>query len=127
MAAAEGQEVRRISVSALKMIYYVVLGLSITEALSRTLLSSSEFIGLQIIESENLPSFLLLIAFVPTVCRFAHGASVHLDTPADKYHKHFWDFIAFFLQALFFYLMAITLRDVTAFILDAQHPCRKVI
>ena len=117
MSSSSTAQTRQNSVSALKMLYYVVLGLAIAEALSRTFLSDCEFIGLRIFDREHLPTSFLLVAFIFTLCRFAHGASMHLDSPSEKNHKHLCDFIGFFLQALFFYLMAITVGNTCAFVL----------
>lgn len=110
------QETRESSINALKMIYYVIIGLAITEALYRTFLKDGSFLGLQIFAPNNLPSTILLFALLPTVCRFVHGASLHLDIVSDKRYKPLFDFIAFFIQASLFYLMAASLRKPLVFL-----------
>lgn len=100
---------------ALKVIYYVIIGIAITEALNRAFLKEGTFLGLQIFETNNLPSIILLFVFLPTICRFVHGASIHLDMPSLKRYKPLVDFFGFFLQSSFFYLMALSLENPVAF------------
>jgi len=105
------------SVTALKSVYYVVIGLAITEALTRTFIEGGKFIGFTVLNLANLPTTLLLLAFVPTICRFVHGASMHLDVESSKRYKLLWDFFGFLLQGALFYLMALSLRAPQAFAL----------
>ena len=109
-------QVRRSSANALKTVYYVIVGLAIAEALSRTFVKHGLFIGLDCFKKENLPCFLLLCAFLPTICRFVHGASLHLDAPSEKRFKPLINFCAFLMQGSFFYLMALSLDKLTTFI-----------
>lgn len=106
---SDGSNIRKSSVNALKTIYYVIIGLAITEALHRTFVRDGAFIGLDCFRENGLPTFFLLCAFLCTVCRFVHGASLHLDRGLEKHLKPLFDFIAFFIQASFFYLMALSL------------------
>lgn len=94
---------------ALKVIYYVIIGIAITEALSRVLLKADIFVGAELIDQENRPSLFLLLAFLPTISRFVHGASIHLDGIQTGRFKALFDFVGFFLQALLFYVMALSL------------------
>lgn len=110
-------EVRQSSANAIKTVYYVIVGLAIAEALSRTFVKHGLFIGLGCFKKENFPCFLLLCAFFPTICRFVHGASLHLDAPSEKRFKPLLDFCAFLMQGSFFYLMALSLDRLTTFIL----------
>lgn len=110
-------DIRESSKEALKMVYYIIIGLAIIEALSRTFLIDGSFIGWQIFNKDNIRTTLLLFALVPTVCRFIHGASIHLDTSVKKRFKPIIDFAGFLLQASFFYIMAISLRNPRAFLL----------
>jgi len=110
-------QVRQSSANALKTVYYVIVGLAIAEALSRTFVKHGIFIGLQCFRRENLPCSLLLCTFLPTICRFVHGASLHLDAPSGKRFKPLIDFCAFLMQASFFYLMALSLDKLTTFLL----------
>lgn len=104
------QQTRQCSTNALKMVYYVIIGLAITEALYRTFLKDGSFLGLQVFWPNNFPSTILLFALLPTICRFVHGASIHLDMISEKRYKPLFDFIGFFIQASFFYLMATSLE-----------------
>lgn len=110
------QETRQCSTNALKMVYYVIIGLAITEALHRTFLKDGSFLGLQVFWSNNLPSTILLFALLPTICRFVHGASLHLDIISEKRYKPLFDFIGFFIQASLFYLMATSLEKPLVFL-----------
>lgn len=110
------QQTRDASKEALKVIYYVIIGIAITEALNRAFLKQGVFLGLQIFESNNLPSIILLFAFLPTICRFVHGASIHFDVISSKRYKPLFDFSGFLLQAAFFYLMATSLDKQLAFL-----------
>lgn len=109
LSRERAKQIRRSSTDALKMVYYVIIGLAIAEALGRTFLSDRQFLGIQVLCWDHLPTFLLLIAFLVTICRFLHGASIHLIALLEKRYNPLVDFIEFFLQALFFYLMAISL------------------
>jgi len=96
------EDVRKCSTETFKMIYYVIIGLAFTEALA------SFFRG---------GSPILLFALLPTICRFVHGASIHLEM--DRNSKKRWklplDFGGFFFQASFFYLMSQSLLDLKKF------------
>lgn len=123
-----GEQRRKSSKEALKVVYYVIIGLAIAEALNRAFLEDQFFLGLKIIEQlveiliiilnlkfgdlaelRYLPPFFLLIAFLCTICRFVHGASIHFDEPSEYRFNPLIDFIGFFLQSSFFYLMALSL------------------
>jgi len=108
-------EIRKSSANALKMVYYVILGLAIAAALHKTFVKSDSFIGFQCFSQDNLDRLFLLLALVFTICRFVNGASLHLDMPSKKRFKLLFDFIAFFLQASFFYLMALSLDKPVTF------------
>lgn len=102
MSKLSAQETRHCSINALKMIYYVIIGLAFAKALTIVLKDGS---------------VILLFAFFFTICRFVHGASIHLrmDIDSEKRWKLLWDFFEFFLQASFFYLMAVSLESPKAF------------
>lgn len=113
----EPDDIRRSTKEALKTVYYIIIGLAIIQALSRTFLIEGSFIGWQVFSKVNLSTTLLLFAFFPTVCRFVHGASIHLDISVNKRFKPIIDFIGFLLQASLFYMMAISLGNPRAFIM----------
>lgn len=115
MTKLSPQQTRESSTNALKMVYYVIIGLAITEALYRTFLKDGSFLGLWVFRTKNLSSTLLLFALMPTICRFVHGASIHLDMISAKRYKPFCDFVGFFFQASFFYLMALSLEKQVIF------------
>lgn len=93
---------RLCSTETFKMIYYVIIGLAFTEALASFVKGGS---------------LILVFALLPTICRFVHGASIHLETDIDS--KKRWklplDFLGFFVQAAFFYLMSQSLSDLKKF------------
>jgi len=70
--------------------------------------------------TQELDRLFLLLALIFTICRFVHGASIHLDVPSNKRYKPLVDFVGFFFQASCFYLMALTLdKPITFSILFA--------
>jgi hypothetical protein len=104
----------RSSISALKTIYYVIIGLAITEALKRTFTEGGQFLEMQIFHPNRL---LLVLAFMITICRFVHGASIHLGEFSEKKHKPIVDFLGFILQGSLFYIMAIALNKTLWFLI----------
>lgn len=72
------------SKDALKVIYYVVVGFAITASLDRTILADSgAFVGGAVLRKDNLPTVLLLLAFLPSVSdRFDAEAVGDHDQPA---------------------------------------------
>ncbi|HUT94084.1 MAG TPA: hypothetical protein VMY37_31770 [Thermoguttaceae bacterium] len=115
MATQNREEVLRCSTGALMMIYYVVVGLAITEALQNTFLNDGSFMAARAFSTENLPKTLLFLALLPTICRFVHGASMHLGVLGEKRYKPLVDFLWFCLQASIFYLMAFSLDTLVLF------------
>ena len=94
MGGLTQKETKECSAETLKMVYYVIIGLAFAEALTAFTKGAS---------------WILLLALLATICRFVHGASIHLKMDMKdltKRWKLLWDFIGFFLQASFFYLMA---------------------
>ena len=108
------EQVRKSSVDALKMVYYVIVGLAITVALDNTFLKKGAFVGFECYTNDDDVIFVLM-AFLCTNCRFVNGASLHLDSGLEKRWKPLFDFLAFFLQGALFYLMALSLNDVRTF------------
>ena len=102
----EPQTAYRNSIDALKTVYYVVIGLAITEALNRTFTKDGSFIC---IEYFKLNKFMLMLAFLFTICRFTHGASIHLGRFAKRKHKPIIDFAGFIFHGSLFYIMAIAI------------------
>lgn len=115
MSTRSPSEIRKASVQALKSVYYIVVGLAVAEALSRTFLREGAFVGVGAFRPPNVPTTILLLAFLPTLCRFVHGASIHLDAVSEQRFKPAWDFLFFLLQASLFYIMAIALGNPPAF------------
>jgi hypothetical protein len=115
MSQDDAEQRRISSVTALKAVYYVIIGLAITEALARTFIREGKFISLSVFNLTNLPTTFLLLALVPTICRFVHGASMHLDMEQNKRYKLLFDFFGFLVQGALFYLMALSLNDPWAF------------
>ncbi len=115
MTPGETTRTRQASKDALKAIYYVIIGIAITEALSRTFLDRGDFLGRRILDQPHRVSTFLLLAFLPTAIRFVHGASIHLDAMYEKGYKPALDFVGFLTQGSLFYLMATTLGRPGAF------------
>jgi len=115
MATQNREEALKCSTSTLMMIYYVIIGLAITEALQNAFIMDGSFIGERAISTANLPRTLLLFALLPTICRFVHGASMHLGLLGEKRFKPLLDFVWFFLQASIFYLMSFSLESPVPF------------
>lgn len=103
------------SKDALKTIYFVVIGLAVSESLNRVFLRDGRFLGTQVFALENLPSLLMLFTFLPTISRLAHGASIHLDAIHRYRLKPLFDFCGFFIQASMFYVMALSIQDTDTF------------
>lgn len=104
------------SSNALKTVYYVIIGLSIQEALRIAFLDdSNKLIGLNIILTERWTINVLFIALLFTVIRFVHGASIHLDDIDSTKYKLLTDFFGFFTQGCIFYLMANSLMTANWF------------
>lgn len=112
------KETYQTTIEALKMIYYVIIGLAIKEALSRTFLGREEnFLGMEIFKGDNLITLFLLVAFLFTIVRFVHGASIHLEMAKkpEMRWKPLWDFAGFVLHGSLFYMMAISLKRISHF------------
>jgi len=112
---AEALSKRNASKDALKTIYFVVIGLAVTEALSRAFLVNSVFSGGAVFSRDGYPPFILLLGFLATMTRFVHGASLHLDLVQGGRYKTVVDYCVFLVHAAGFYLMALVLRDVIIF------------
>jgi hypothetical protein len=99
----------------MKTIYFVILGTAITEALESAFLEHGRFVGYELVKDGHVTPVLLLLAFLPTAIRFAHGVSIHMDVLHEKAYKPVFDFMGFLLQASVLYLMAETLDRVRTF------------
>ena len=103
------------SKEALKSVYYVLIGIAVAEALNRVFLENGQFLGLSVLTAPYVARLLLLFAFLPTITRFVHGASIHLGVVGTHRLKPLYDFIGFFLQAILFYIMALSIDNVIRF------------
>src|SRR5207244_1537554 len=83
------------SKGALKAIYYVIVGLAITEALTRAVVQDGTFAGGALLTPQRLPILMLLVAFLVTIMRFIHGSSIHLDVIHGGRFKALLDFVGF--------------------------------
>lgn len=99
---------------ALKWMYTVVAGFSIQQAVRTFALDDRQQFALQFGLSWQ---FLLLLAFLSVVVRFAHGAIRHFDisykeSPTGlESHDAIVDFAGLFAEGILFSLMALTLKD----------------
>ena len=84
------ERVRQSSVDALKTVYYVIVGLAITVALDKTFLKGGVFVGSECF-TKHVDGLFVLLAFLCTMCRFVHGASLHLDRGLEKRWKPLFD------------------------------------
>jgi len=114
MRESSAARVRESSVAALKTVYYVIVGLAIAVALDKTFLKEGAFVGLGCF-TKNIDRTFVLLAFLCTMCRFVHGASLHLDRGLEKRWKPLFDFLAFLLQGAFFYVMALSMDKFRTF------------
>jgi hypothetical protein len=117
MPGLEPKERRTASKDALKTLYFVVLGIAVTESLESAFLDRGEFVGHQLVEHSHVARIFLLLAFLPTAVRFAHGASIHMDVMHEKAYKPVLDFIGFMVQACVLYMMAETLDRTKTFMI----------
>jgi hypothetical protein len=99
----------------LKRIYLIVLGLAITQALTRTFSDQTGFLGIKLEDPQHLTSLLLLIAFLPTVIRFGHGGVLHFSVLSDV-RKWRRDMFGLLLQAILFYVTSLATDDVFLFL-----------
>jgi hypothetical protein len=101
------QDVRDATLDGLRRIYLIIVGLGITQALTRTFLSGNAFIALDLLQPNHLASFLLLIAYLVTAIRFAHGSILHLSAWAHEV-KWLWDMFGLLLQAVLMFILSLT-------------------
>jgi nucleoside 2-deoxyribosyltransferase len=106
-------ETRSGSWDALQAIYLLIAGLAIAEAITRTFTrSDGAFVGADLFDSS---SGLLLVAFLVTVVRFAHGSVLHLTALNDQ-RKWRVNMCGLFLQAVIFFIAGLTVRQTTGFL-----------
>ena len=109
MNEINAQKIRESTKNTLKTIYYVIIGIAITEALYRTFVKQEN--------AENFFTALIqLLIFLPTAIRFTHGASIHIDKEYDKRRVIVINFIFFYIQSLLFYIMTLWLEDSILFL-----------
>ncbi len=73
------EEKNEATTRALRDIYYIIIGLAITAALNKCFIQENQVLDIFTVISKYTSTFFLLLAFFPTICRFAHGASLQLD------------------------------------------------
>jgi hypothetical protein len=115
-ADESAKAIRDATCDGLKRIYLIILGLAIAQALTRTFSDQNGFVGNRLVEREHLTEILLLVAFLPTAIRFAHGGVLHLSafTGVDKWRR---DMLGLLLQAILFFIMSLTTTDVFLFLM----------
>ena len=101
---------------ALREIYYIIIGLAITSAFTTCFVQSGIIIDYPNLIFNYTSTFLLLIAFFITICRFVHASSLHFEKESDIWFKRGLDIIGFLLQASVFFLIAISLNSYDVFI-----------
>jgi len=115
-AAPDPEETRKATCDALKRIYLIIAGLAIAQALTRTFTDQNGFLGAKLLDSEHINQVLLVIAFLPTIVRFAHGSVMHLTamTGANKWQ---WDMFGLIFQAILFFVTSLTTSDINLFLM----------
>jgi len=99
---------------ALQSIYLVIVGLAIVQALTRVFTRSGDvFVGTDIFEQ---PGWLLLIAFLATVVRFAHGSILHFAS-LDNTRTWRVSMLGLLAQALVFFVAAFSVETITGFLI----------
>jgi len=117
MASTSTRDRLEASRGAIKAIYYVIVGIAITEALSRVFAKDGPYPRWRLFDLTRQPSVFLLVAFMLTISRFVHGASIHLDAIDSGRFKALFDFIGFLIQAALFYVMALSIAHPRPFVL----------
>ncbi len=110
--------VRQATTEGITRIYLVVLGLAISESLLRTFTAQpgdGASLGMGVFDARRVHQLGLLVAFLCTTTRFAHGSVIHLRalSTARKWH---WDMLAFLSQSVLFFLTAISIGTVGVFL-----------
>ncbi|MEA2841831.1 MAG: hypothetical protein QOF41_3161 [Methylobacteriaceae bacterium] len=116
-APVKPEDVRKATCDAMQRIYLVIVGFSITQALLGALTSSpGEFLGVEIFKEGNRVQVLLLLAFLFTIIRFAHGSILHLSALTGR-NKWQWDMMALMTQAMLFFVVALSVKRTDQFII----------
>ena len=111
----EPKAVRDATLDGLRRIYLIIIGLAIAQALTRAFTDHDIFLAAKLLTTPHLVQLTLLVAFLPTAIRFAHGTMLHFSvlTGARKWRV---DMLVLLLQALLFFVAALALDDTPLFI-----------
>jgi hypothetical protein len=112
------EAVRNATSDGWNKIYLIISGFAITQALKQTLTDQNgNFLGTSLEYLDNGVHVLLLITFLFTIIRFAHGSILHL-TALTSEAKWQWDMFGLLLQAILFYVVALTINKTSYFLLS---------
>jgi hypothetical protein len=113
---AKPDEVRKATSDGMQRIYLIIVGFAITQGLVRALSTKEgEFFGLEPYEDAYGVQTLLLLAFLFTIIRFAHGSVLHL-TALTSHKKWQWDMMGLMAQAILFFVVALSVKRTNQFI-----------
>ena len=108
-------ETRNGTWDALQAIYLVIAGLAIAEAITLAFTNTDgTFGGAVVFHTSGGP---LLVAFLVTIVRFAHGSVLHLTELNDQ-RKWRLNMCGLLLQALIFFVAALAVRQTTDFLVS---------
>jgi len=110
------EAVRKATSDGLQRIYLIIIGLAITQALKQTLTDQKGiFLGASLEYRDNGVHVLLLIAFLFTIIRFAHGSILHL-TALTGGGRWQWDMFGSLFQAILFFVLGLTINKTSYFL-----------
>lgn len=104
------------SMGALRWLYTVAAGFAVIQSVRTFALGADDSVDFQF-----TGDFILLIVFMSVVVRFSHGAIRHFHKCYDErtegwlWYQPLTDFFGLFLEAFFFLLMALALKDHSQF------------
>ena len=104
------QQNRDTSISALKAVYFVVIGLAITEAAKQCFTDAN---GKLDIPEETRPTIYLFLILAPTICRFVQGSTLHFDHRSGSFVESMLNYLGFMIQASAFFAMALSIGSPT--------------
>lgn len=110
------KEVQKATSDGLQRIYLIIIGLAITHALRQTLTDKNgDFLSARLELQDNCIHVLLLITFLFTIIRFAHGSVIHLTALTSEVRWQ-WDMFSLLFQAILFFVVALSISKTSNFL-----------